>query len=330
MTIRQQEINTWIASLFPAMDLSNMQYIVSDASQRKYLRLQDANTSYIIMDTAPNQELHNFIELAQLLHKNKLHVPEILQQNVASGLLLLSDLGANTYQDALEQAKHNKVEQLYMDAITALIKLQQIDIAQSTYAFKHMDEIYIKDRLHVFSHWYLDKHLGMTIDGDMLNMLTKMQQLFVTSFANMPQTLVHADFHCRNLMHTSHQNPGILDFQDAIIGPYTYDLVSLLQDAYITWEEPQVLAWIKTYKDFAVTANIISDITLEEVIWHLDVAGLQRHIKNLGVFARLKHRDNKPSYLAHVPTLLGYIKNTCHKYKELNWLSEFIVEVEQA
>ncbi len=142
----------------------------------------------------------------------------------------------------------------------------------------------------------------------------------------LPPVFVHVDYHCRNLMHVSANNPGVLDFQDAMIGPATYDLVSLFQDAYVSWPRAYVESWVSTYKDMAVSTGIIPPISNEALLRNFDLVGLQRHIKNLGVFARLHYRDHKSNYLNDIPTLLQYVNTTCSHYTELNWLQEFITE----
>lgn len=153
-----------------------------------------------------------------------------------------------------------------------------------------------------------------------------MQELFAGVFTELPPVFVHLDYHCRNLMHVPANNPGVLDFQDAMLGPATYDLVSLLQDAYITWPRDYVESWVSTYASMAISAGIIPPTDNTTLLRNFDLVGLQRHIKNLGVFARLHHRDNKSNYLNDMPTLIDYISTTCARYNELNWLQEFITE----
>ncbi len=327
MTLREQEIHAWISSLYPTMDLANLHYLQSDASSRKYMRLQAPSNTYVIMDTKPDQELNNFLQITQILHAHNINTPEIIQANIPQGLVLMTDLGVETYQQALQHATPQKIDSLYLDAITTLVKIQRIDIAATKgYTFNTMDAEYIHQRLEVFKNWYLQKHLGISVDATIDAQIAKMQKIFEEVFAELPAVLVHVDYHCRNLMHTVHSNPGVLDYQDAMCGPPTYDLVSLLQDAYITWPRAQVEAWVQTYMDIAVAAGILQPLPINILLRHFDLVGLQRHIKNLGVFARLHHRDNKSNYLQDIPTLLKYIQETCSRYKEVHWLLEFIME----
>lgn len=326
MTFRQQEINVWLSNLFPNEQI-NTKYLQSDASARQYLRLQLPHISYVIMDTKPDQELINFIQIAKILHAHKITVPEIIHGNMQAGLILMSDFGSETYQTALEQSPANKIDSLYLDALNTLVKIQQIDVAGLLdYTFPVMQEEYIKVRLEVFSTWYLQTHLSMNIDNNVLQCLEKMQQLFCKVYTELPQALVHVDYHCRNLMVIPNNNPGVLDFQDAMYGPITYDLASLFQDAYITWPRAKVETWLATYYDIAVATKIMPAISFEAFLRNFDLVGLHRHLKNLGVFARLHHRDNKSNYLPHIPVLLQYIHETCNRYNELSWLQEFIME----
>lgn len=321
MTSREQTIHTWLSGLLPNVDLSKLQNIQSDASQRKYSRLQTTAGSFVIMDTKPDQEIINFSQLAKILIIHKITVPEIIHCNAELGLILMSDLGAKTYLDELRSASNDRIDSLYLDAITTLIKIQQISTDPSVgYHFKVMNDEYLKVRLEIFSDWYLQKHLGVPFDANIQEIIAKLQKLFSTAFAELPHALVHVDYHCRNLMVLPANNPGVLDFQDAMLGPITYDLASLFQDAYITWPRAQIESWILAYKDFAVAAGIMQPVANAILIRNFDLVGLQRHIKNLGIFARLHHRDQKSNYLNDIPTLLNYIHETCARYKELDWL----------
>ncbi|HSX21090.1 MAG TPA: phosphotransferase [Gammaproteobacteria bacterium] len=325
--MRQQEIHAWLSSLLPATDLSNLQYIQADASSRKYLRLRTPTDSFVIMDTKPDQELTKFITIAKILAAHKISVPQIIHCNAEQGLLLMSDLGTQTYQEILANGTTEQIDSLYLDAIMTLLKIQRINTNASVgYEFISMNDAYIRTRLEIFSTWYLQKHLGLALDDNILHIIDQMQQLFSKTFAEVPQVLVHVDYHCRNLMVTPTNNPGVLDFQDAACGPITYDLVSLFQDAYISWPRSQVESWVNTYQEFATQAGIMPPMSSTALLRNFDLVGLQRHIKNLGIFARLHHRDQKSNYLHDIPALLRYIGDTCQRYSELSWLMDFIAE----
>jgi aminoglycoside/choline kinase family phosphotransferase len=327
MTFRLQEIKNWITQLFPTVELSKLNYIPSDASNRKYLRLKTTDAAFIIMDTVPGLELDNFIKIAKILISHNINVPQIIHCNLQQGLIMMHDFGAETYLTSLQSSTPSQIDSLYLDAMAALIKIQQIPTYQeSNYELTAMDSAYISNRLDVFKTWYLQKHLGINIDPQMEASITKMQDIFTEAFTELPQVFTHVDYHCRNLMHVGANNPGILDFQDAMRGPVTYDLASLFQDAYITWPRQQLESWISLYKDMAIAAGIMEPVPTQALLRNFDLVGLQRHIKNLGIFARLHHRDQKSHYLSSIPTLLEYINTTCKRYSELNWILDFITE----
>lgn len=325
MTSRQQEICAWVSSLLPDANLDTIQHMQSDASPRKYIRVHANNKSYVIMDTTPGQELINFIKLAQILVQHEVSAPHIIGYSLNLGLALLSDLGDTTYLQRFKNADTSEVDSLYLDALSNLIKMQLIPTAASVgYAFKTMDDDYIQNRLEVFNTWYLQKHLQLPASDQTSQLILQLQKIFSTAFTELPKVFVHVDYHCRNLMFMHDRNPGVLDFQDAMLGPVTYDLVSLLQDAYITWPRSQVEKWVSTYREMAESAGILIGVDQFAILRNFDLVGLQRHIKNLGIFARLHHRDGKSNYLHDMPTLLKYITSTCARYPELTWINEWL------
>lgn len=329
MTTRPGEIKQWLADIFPNVDLGQLKYIQSDAGDRKYLRLNLSDISFIIMDSKPGADIVNFVKIAEILHQNKVNTPKIIASNLENGLILMTDFGAETYMQALQSTTPDMVSKLYTDAITALINIQSIGATKNIHCLPNMDAEYIDARLNVFKTWYLQKHLQLDIDTDVQLQAISAQliKLFTNIFQAQPQVFVHLDYHSRNLMYVPQgNNPGILDFQDAMFGPITYDLVSLFQDAYITWPRAQVEAWIQQYGEMALAAGLITNKDAEDLLYHFDLVGLQRHIKNLGVFARLHHRDQKSHYLNDIPTLLKYIHETCNRYPELTNLHKFLQE----
>jgi aminoglycoside/choline kinase family phosphotransferase len=327
MTSRQQDINVWVSSLLPTIDLNSIKYMQSDASQRKYLRVRNNDNSFVIMDTVPGQELINFIKIAKILTDHDISAPEILDYNLDLGLALLTDLGSTTYLEQLRQAQPEQINTLYLDAIDSLLKIQSIQTdASCGYDFKLMDQEYIVSRLEVFSTWYLEKHLSLELSASLRQIIMRMQEIFQKAFLQLSPVLVHVDYHCRNLMYRVDKTPGVLDFQDAMRGPVTYDLASLFQDAYISWPRAQVEKWVNAYRLFAIDAGIIPNISADALLRNFDLVGLQRHIKNLGVFARLHHRDGKSNYLHDMPMLLKYINETCARYAELEFIGNFISE----
>lgn len=328
MTTRPGEIKQWLTTIFPNIDLSSLKYIQADASDRKYLRLSLTELSFIIMDAKPGPELNRFIKIAEILSQHQVNVPQIIATDLPSGLILMTDFGTDTYLSVLQHATEPAINNLYRDALTSLIKIQSIAKGSNAHQLPLMGAEYINDRLNVFKTWYLEKHLQLEIDAEINQLIHSMQKLFTDVFQEQTQVFVHLDYHCRNLMYLPYgNNPGVLDFQDAMFGPITYDLVSLFQDAYITWPREKVESWILDYSNMAYAAGLINKIDLQQMLRHFDMVGLQRHIKNLGVFARLHHRDNKSNYLNDIPTLLEYIIDTCNRYPELSMLLEFLNKV---
>ncbi len=325
---RRDELASWLISVMPNVDLNSLHYLLGDASSRQYLRVQAATSSYIIMDAPPDQDLVNFIQVAAILSKHNVIVPQIIHANLPQGLVIMTDLGAETYLAALTQSNQQQIQQLYMTALTTLIEIQRIDISESTlhYRLPPMNADYIDNRLEVFKHWYLQKHLGLEDTHVIDKMIASLQEIFHIAFTELTQVFVHLDYHSRNIMLCANGHPGILDFQDARCGAATYDLVSLLQDAYIVLPRTQVESLVDTYKQMAIAANIIQPLSTEALLCNFDLVGLHRHIKNLGVFARLHHRDHKSHYLREIPTLLRYINETCSRYPEVAGVYEFLNE----
>lgn len=325
MTTRLDEIKQWLLGLLPNIELSSLNYIQADASDRKYLRLSTPDNSFIVMDTKPGLEMTNFINIAKLLSQHELTVPQIIASDHERGLILMSDFGAQTYLSILKNGDLTQVNSLYQDAIVALIKIQTRATNQNIYPLPLMNAEYINDRTNVFKVWYLQRHLNLPDDQLTSKLIINLQNMFTTVFQQQPQVFVHLDYHSRNLMYLPNaSNPGILDFQDAMYGPLTYDLVSLFQDAYITWPRSQVEHWVKVYQELALDAGLIENSDMALLLKQFDMTGLQRHIKNLGIFARLHYRDQKSNYLHDIPSLLNYITSTCARYPELAGLLEFL------
>lgn len=307
MTDRVQEIKSWVSSLIP--EKFTIEQIPSDASARKYHRVSTASKTFVVMDTVPGEELLRFAQISEILEP-EINVPSIIAKNFDKGLLLICDFGNITYLSELEKAKEQESTRLYFDAIATICNLQKIECNLPI-----MNGEYIDEKLEVFTTWYLDKHLNIEIDAALLKQLSS---TFKECFLSVPPVFVHLDYHSRNLMVVANNNPGVIDYQDAMLGPATYDLVSLLQDAYITWPRNTVEQWVGIYAD-------IKEIEFnKDLLKQFDIVGLQRHIKNLGVFARLNYRDNKPNYLTHIPVLLDYIIETCERYPELKGLLAFM------
>lgn len=254
-------------------------------------------------DTAP------FIKVAQLFDNAQVNVPRIHEANTEQGFLLLDDLGN---QCLLEHLNADTADYLYQGALDELLKLQQNTCIQ-TADLPHYDEALLQRELDLFYDWFLQKLLHKTLPAAIAEPLS---QFLIHAALEQPQVCVHRDYHSRNLMYRENAAPGVLDFQDAVIGAITYDLVSLLRDCYISWTQPQLDDWIADYFQRLLAAHLL-DCSLETFTRWFDLMGLQRHLKAIGIFARLHLRDDKSGYLADIPRTMVYVEQVCAKYPEL-------------
>lgn len=274
-----------------------------DASFRRYFRVRDRGASWIVMDAPPEREdCRPFVDIAQAMREMGLNVPAVLAADLEQGLLLLSDLGDRQYLAELAPATATA---LYRDALAALRRLQQAS-AEDAGLPPYSQELLL-DEMALFRDWFLLRHLGLELDGAERAVLDEAFALLAASALEQPVVWVHRDFHSRNLMVVPDANPGILDFQDAVAGPFTYDLVSLLKDCYIAWPAQQVRAWALDYYQRAVADGIIGAVTPERFLHWFERMGVQRHLKAIGIFARLNMRDGKPGYLQDIPRTLDYV-----------------------
>ena len=285
----------------------DIQVASSDASFRRYFRVIQANKSYIAMDAPPaHEDTSPFIHIAEKLRLAGVHAPAVYHKNIEQGFLLLSDLGSQDYLPQLDQQTAN---QYYHDALQALVKMQKIAATDlPTYG-----PTLLQAEMDLFDEWFLQKHLNIHLDARQKQALADTQAYLVSKALEQPKVFVHRDYHSRNLMLTTENNPGVIDFQDAVYGPITYDLVSLLRDCYISWPDDQVYQWVT---DFYHMLSIDTDLATFKQ-W-FDLMGLQRHIKVLGIFARLHHRDGKSAYLNDLPLTWRYTKMIASRYRELS------------
>lgn len=307
-------LTLWLNSLpAPALIISSLRPASSDASFRRYFRVDAADGgSFIVMDAPPPQEnVQPFIDVANLFAATSVTVPTILAQDVAQGFLLLADLGGTTYLSVLNNDTAHK---LYLDAIDALVLLQS---QSKPGVLPDYDRALLHRELMLFPDWYLSKHLGATLTDTQTAELNKVFDILLANNLAQPQVYVHRDYHSRNLMVLERGNPGILDFQDAVYGPLTYDLVSLLRDAYVEWDEEMVLDWAIRYWERARRAGLPVNPDIDAFYRDFEFMGLQRHLKVLGIFARLHHRDGKDAYLKDLPLVMAYTRKTAHRYIEL-------------
>lgn len=310
------QLKAWLQSQLPSADFT-IEPASADASFRRYFRVRCQGNSFIAMDAPPDKEdSHPFVRIAGYLVAMHLNAPRVLAENYSEGFFLLSDLGHTHYLAVLNP--HN-ARQLYADAMQVLLQLQRFGAVYLS-ALPPYDQRLLFNEMNLFRDWYLIKHLGIHLSAEQANVLDKAYAFLAEQALQQPRVFVHRDFHSRNLMYVPEtgQNPGVLDFQDAVVGPLTYDLVSLLRDCYIEWPRAQIMDWVSDYHRKLHAAGLFSHVSLEQFVRWFDLMGIQRHLKASGIFARLNHRDGKPGYLNDIPRTLGYILQVGPEYPELH------------
>lgn len=293
-----------------------------DASFRRYFRVWHGAQTYIAMDAPPDKEgLGPYLQVAGLLAETGVNVPGIVAAEAGQGFLLLTDLGERQYLDALRAG--DDPDALYRDALEALVQLQSRAPAAAR-QLPPYDRRRLQDEMELFPAWFVARHLGLQVSPDERAMLDATFDLLSRSALAQPVVLVHRDYHSRNLMVCPAANPGILDFQDAVRGAISYDLVSLLKDCYVTWPRERVLAWLDVYRERAAQAGLEPGAARDEFVQAFDLMGLQRHLKVLGIFARLWYRDGKRGYLADLPRVLDYVMDALPCHRDLAALRGFM------
>ena len=321
MPERLEQLKHWLEN---ELDFSEytLRPASADASFRRYFRVLHEGVSYVVMDAPPQKEdSRPFIRISKMFFDLGLNVPEVIDESLQQGFLLLSDLGSAPYLDVLDE---ETVERLYGDALGALATLQAC--APDNASLPAYDRALLLGEMELSREWLMGKHLGLSADAAQTGMIDAAFELLAENALAQPRVCVHRDYHSRNLMHTGVNNPGILDFQDAVIGPVTYDLVSLLRDCYIDWPRARVEDWALGYLDLALQSGILRaehDDPQLFLRW-FDLMGMQRHLKAAGIFARLKHRDGKAGYLQDIPRTLGYVVDVAGRYDELAAFGRFI------
>jgi len=329
---RIKQIKSWLQDElnFEDFDLVSAS---SDASFRRYFRvlplsqsalLSNGDKTLIVMDAPPPQEnCLPFIRIAGYLEAMGINAPRVIEADAEQGFLLLTDLGSTLYLDSLE-ADRARAGELYGDALRALAMMQARGTAYQS-QLPPYDDPFLRFELSLFHDWLCGTHLGMAFDATEEAEWQSLCDVLVGSALDQPQVFVHRDYHSRNLMVTSDRNPGVLDFQDAMEGPLTYDLVSLLKDCYIQWPADQVLQWAGSYYGM-LDPSVQRAISEPDFVRAFELMGVQRHLKAAGIFCRLNHRDGKPGYLADIPRTLSYIVDLSPRYNELGFLVRLIEE----
>jgi aminoglycoside/choline kinase family phosphotransferase len=318
---RLETLNQWVAEILGSHELG-ITPATADASFRRYFRIARGAETFIAMDAPPDKEdVRPFVHIAKLLQTAGIHAPEVLAQDVPRGYLLLTDLGAQTYLDVLNEGNANE---LFSAAIDALIKWQ---LASEPNVLPPYSAALLHRELSLFPDWYVAKHLQVTLNDAQQATLKSMFELIVQTNLAQAKVFVHRDYMPRNLM-ISTPNPGVLDFQDAVYGPLSYDVASLFRDAFISWPEARVIDWAARYWERARTAALPVPEDFGQFYRDLEWMGLQRHLKVLGIFARIQYRDGKPKYLADTPRFITYVRQVGERYDDLRPLLRLLDQLE--
>ncbi|MDH1702430.1 aminoglycoside phosphotransferase family protein [Comamonas terrigena] len=335
---REHAFQTWLTPLAVqhGLELSTLRPASADASFRRYLRLdRSAGGSLIVMDAPPDKEnCTPFVQVQSLMQQSGLNVPAILDWNQPDGFMLLSDMGSRTLIEVLDPARPQDAELWYRHAVDLLLQWQQ---ASRPGVLPAYDEALLRRELQLFPDWYIAQHRQVTLDDKQQAVLAKAFDQIVAHNLQAPSVYVHRDFMARNLILPSDptQPLAVLDFQDAVYGPVTYDIASLLRDAFLTWEEDFVIDITVRYWEKARRSGLIGAKSASgwgddfgEFYRAVEWMGLQRHLKVAGIFARLTLRDGKPKYLADTPRFIHYIRTTCSRYRELAPLLRLVDQIE--
>ena len=300
---RLQKLERWIAGL-PGPPVDRIALASADASFRRYFRIHRGGATQIAMDAPPEREsLDAWLRVVRILAATGVHVPPVLAVDAEQGFVLIGDLGRHHYLEALGQGADP--EPLYADAVDALVCMQSGDPAGAAELPAYDRELLMRE-LELFTEWFVSRHLSLSTDEDERATIAGAFDWLCDQALAQPVVLVHRDYHSRNLLVRPEGNPGIVDFQDAVRGPISYDLVSLLKDCYVVWPRKRLLAWLDRYREKAAAAGLDVASDRAEFLRWFDRMGLQRHLKVLGIFARLWHRDGKPGYLGDLPRVLDY------------------------
>lgn len=326
-SLRAQSLSRWLHAIAPRHGLQpeTLRPASSDASFRRYFRVTADRGSMIVMDAPPPMEdVRPYVRVAALLAAGGVHVPQVFDCDEQQGFVLLSDLGSTTYLQAIT-AQPDRADALMREALSALVALQRIDAAGTVPVY---DRALLQRELDLFPEWFVHRHHGHALTDAQRHALQRIFAVLLDNNLAQPRVLVHRDWHSRNLMVTPERNPGVLDFQDAVTGPITYDLVSLLRDAYIAWPEEQQLDWAIRYWERARNAGLPVAADAADFYRDLDWMGLQRALKVLGIFARLYHRDGKAQYLGDLPVVLQHTRLVAARYGVFKPLLQLLDQID--
>jgi hypothetical protein len=320
--IRSEQLREWLTA-HVAAGAFTMQPASADASFRRYFRVAADGRSWIAMDAPPpHEDCRPFVRVAGLLRAAGVNAPRVEAQDLERGFLLLTDFGDTTYLAALDEAN---ADRLFGDAIEALLKWQ---LASREGELPAYDEALLQRECELFPQWYIARHLGVTLPDARQQALSEMFKLIIARARAQPAVYVHRDYMPRNLMVTD-PNPGVIDFQDAVYGPVSYDLVSLTRDAFVSWEEERVIDWTVRYWERAKKTGLPVDPDFSRFYCDFEWMGLQRHLKVLGIFARIHYRDGKQGYLEDTPRFMRYARAVAERYRELAPLARLFDLIEK-
>ena len=298
--IRRRALDQWVGDWLGAPVSGEV--ASADASFRRYFRYRHGGRTLVAMDAPPEQEdCRPFVDVAGRLARAGVAVPEILHQDLEQGFLLLTDMGRETWLTALDGGN---ADAWFDAALETLITQQRF---ADTRGLPEYDRALLRRELDLFPHWYLGEHRGLRLDGDTSGRLDAVFETLIESALAQPRVFVHRDFMPRNLM-VSDPNPGVIDFQDAVAGPISYDLISLFKDAFLSWPEASVLEWLRDSHRRAAAAGLPVPAAFDDLLRWCDLMGAQRHLKVIGIFARIRHRDGKPKYLEDAPRFFAYLR----------------------
>ena len=321
MPDRYNSLQNWLTEIL-GTSAFNLKPASEDASFRTYHRLFLKNKTFIVMDAPPEQEnCKVFIKITKKLRACDVNVPIIHNVNIEQGFLLLSDLGNDLYLNKLNKSS---IYELYSDALSTLVAIQ---VLVNVGGVDEYDKSLLISEMNLFREWLIEKHLNIKLSDGQVKILTTLFDLLVNNALQQPKVFVHRDFHSRNLMVTKENNPGIIDYQDAVYGPISYDLVSILKDCYIKWPKEEIDKWVDFYLNKLYEEKAQYRINRDEFVRWFDLMGVQRHLKASGIFARLSHRDGKHNFLEDIPRTLSYILDLKETYEELQSICIILEEL---
>lgn len=319
---RLAAIRQWLSSLPQFSTGFTLEPLYDDASFRRYFRVCAGQESWVIMDAPPELEnTENYVRISEAWRTCGINLPKVRTRDENQGFLMLDDFGDRQY---IKELNTQSVDKLYGDALAALVSIQHGILSAPNFLPSYDRDLLMRE-MSLFSEWYLQRHLGIPEKDIEVVGFSKLRNWLADSALEQPRVWVHRDYHCRNLMITDHQSPGILDFQDAVTGPVTYDLVSLLRDCYIDWPDNYVREQALHFRDMLIQSSLLAEnVSQEQFMQWFDLMGVQRHLKAIGIFARLLYRDSKDNYLQYIPRTWNYIARLTPKYPRLQPLVNLV------